>query len=71
MLTMLNSRWIDENKGKVWDIQPTCRGPEELGGSLLKDLGFNSLYSMVNLSPRIPIRQVTIQTSPTTKDPEQ
>ena len=76
MLTMLNARWIDENKGKVWDIQPTCRGPEELGGALLKDLGFNSLCegqwaSMVNLSPRIPVRQVGIQTSPTTEDPEQ
>ncbi|RZC38999.1 leucine-rich repeat-containing protein 15 [Asbolus verrucosus] len=68
--------WVDENNNKVWDIQPTCRSPANLGGSLLKDMGFNDLCkgqwaSMMNLSPRVPIRHVTVQPPPTTSNPEQ
>jgi hypothetical protein len=42
----------------------------------LKDMGFNDLCdgqwaSMVNLSPRIPVKQVTIPPPPTTDNPEQ
>ncbi|KAG5864266.1 hypothetical protein JTB14_012519 [Gonioctena quinquepunctata] len=53
--------WIDLNADKLWDSQPTCRGPGDLGGSLLKDMQFDNLCegqwaSMLNLSPRIPIK---------------
>ncbi|KAJ8928929.1 hypothetical protein NQ314_018443 [Rhamnusium bicolor] len=46
---------------KLWDSQPTCRGPGDLGGSLLKDMSFDNLCegqwaSMLNLSPRIPVK---------------
>ncbi|KAI4465436.1 synaptic adhesion-like molecule salm [Holotrichia oblita] len=53
--------WISENQNKVWDIQPSCRGPGNLGGLYLKDMTFNNLCdgqwaSMLNLSPRIPVK---------------
>lgn len=49
------------NSEKLWDIPPSCVGPGDLGGALLKDMGFNNLCegqwaSMLNLSPRIPIK---------------
>lgn len=58
---LLFLRWVDTNKQRLWDSQPTCRGPGDLGGSLLKDMTFDNLCegqwaSMTNLSPRIPIK---------------
>lgn len=58
---MMIFRWIDTNSDKLWDIPPSCSGPGELSGALLKNLGFNNLCdgqwaSMMHLSPRIPIK---------------
>lgn len=62
------SRWLNENKNKIWDTQPTCRGPADLGGSLLKDMEFADLCdgqwaSMVNLAARVPVRQPPLITT--------
>lgn len=46
----------------MWDGEPTCRGPGDLGGQSLAVLRFNHICegqwaSMVSLSPRLPIRK--------------
>lgn len=42
-------------------MEPTCRGPGNLGGAALKDVSFTDLCegqwaSLLNLAPRIPVR---------------
>lgn len=54
-------RWINENKNKIWDAQPTCRGPGGLGGATLQEMNFDSLCdgqwaSMLNLAPRVRVK---------------
>ncbi|XP_068083257.1 carboxypeptidase N subunit 2 [Anabrus simplex] len=53
--------WLRENKSKVWDSNPTCKGPGDLGGRLIEDMTFDDLCdgqwaSMVKLSPRLPVK---------------
>lgn len=55
------TRWLRENKRKVWDSNPTCRGPGDLGGRLVEEMTFDDLCdgqwaSMVKLASRVPIR---------------
>lgn len=62
VIRVLFSRWIFDNYNKVWDTEPTCRGPGNLGGAALKDMSFTDLCegqwaSLLNLAPRIPIRR--------------
>lgn len=45
----------------VWDSNPKCRGPGDLGGRLLENMTFDDLCegqwaSMVRLSPRVPVK---------------
>jgi len=54
-------RWLRANRQKVWDSNPTCRGPRDLGGKPVEDMTFEDLCdgqwaSMVKLTPRVPIR---------------
>lgn len=53
-------RWLRENKHKVWDSNPTCHGPGDLGGQHIEEMAFDDLCqgqwaSMTKLSPRLPI----------------
>ncbi|KAK5645623.1 hypothetical protein RI129_004087 [Pyrocoelia pectoralis] len=67
--TLYLSAWINENLQKLWDSQPTCKGPGELGGAEIRDMNFNSLChgqwaSMINLSARIRVRPSTLTPHP-------
>lgn len=58
---------MQDNYNKIWDSEPTCRGPGNLGGHSLKDMSFNDLCegqwaSLTKLAPRISIRQPTKST---------
>lgn len=64
LIKQYHCRWIFDNYNKIWDTQPMCRGPGNLGGVGLKDVSFIDLCegqwaSLMNLAPRIPIRQIT------------
>ncbi|KAL3281295.1 hypothetical protein HHI36_004508 [Cryptolaemus montrouzieri] len=53
--------WVSDNNNKLWDSQPSCRGPGELGGKLLKTMRFQHLCdgqwaSMINLAPRVKVK---------------
>jgi hypothetical protein len=53
-------RWLRENKHKVWDSNPTCHGPGDLGGQHIEEMAFDDLCngqwaSMTKLTPRLPI----------------
>lgn len=53
------------NGSKLWDSEPTCRGPGELSGQSLITLRFIHICegqwaAMVSLSPRLPIRKHSI-----------
>ncbi|XP_031346602.1 carboxypeptidase N subunit 2-like isoform X2 [Photinus pyralis] len=67
--TLYLSTWINENSNKLWDSQPTCKGPGELGGAEIRSMNFDSLChgqwaSMINLSARIPVRPSTLTPHP-------
>ena len=54
-------RWLRANRRTVWDSNPKCRGPGDLGGRLLENMTFDDLCegqwaSMVRLSPRVPVK---------------
>ncbi|XP_063698143.1 leucine-rich repeat-containing protein 15 [Culicoides brevitarsis] len=59
------ARWLRVNGTKLWDGEPTCRGPGELSGQSLITLRFIHICegqwaAMVSLSPRLPIRKQSI-----------
>lgn len=61
ILFVPSDRWLRANRQKVWDSNPTCRGPRDLGGKPVESMTFEDLCdgqwaSMVKLTPRVPIR---------------
>lgn len=61
LIFVSDCRWLRANRQKVWDSNPTCRGPRDLGGRPVEDMTFEDLCdgqwaSMVKLTPRVPIR---------------
>uniref|UniRef100_A0A1B0AI55 LRRCT domain-containing protein n=1 Tax=Glossina pallidipes TaxID=7398 RepID=A0A1B0AI55_GLOPL len=61
------ARWIREFSTKLWDGQPKCRGPGDLGGQEVGLLRYDDLCdgqwaSMLSLSPRLPVRKNRIST---------
>lgn len=61
------ARWIREFVQKLWDGQPKCRGPGDLGGKEVGYLRYDELCygqwaSMQSLSPRLPIRKTHLST---------
>ncbi len=36
-------RWINEHPDLIWDYQPKCRGPGELGGKSVYTMTFNDV----------------------------
>lgn len=60
-LFLFPSRWLRAHRRLVWDSNPKCRGPGDLGGRLLESMTFDDLCegqwaSMVRLSPRVPVK---------------
>ncbi|KAJ4438728.1 hypothetical protein ANN_14677 [Periplaneta americana] len=58
---IIKKKWLRQNKHKVWDSNPTCRGPGDLGGRHIEDMEFDDLCigqwaSMTKLAPRLPIK---------------
>lgn len=55
------ARWLRSSIHKLWDGEPKCRGPGDLGGNPLGDLRYSDMCdgqwaSMVSLAARKPIR---------------
>jgi len=52
------TRWINEHPDLIWDYQPKCRGPGELGGKSVNAMTFNDVcdgqwLSMMNIKARV------------------
>ncbi|XP_037939127.1 carboxypeptidase N subunit 2 isoform X1 [Teleopsis dalmanni] len=61
------ARYIREHQHRLWDGQPVCRGPGDLGGGEVGLLRYDDLCdgqwaSMLSLSPRLPVRKHRIST---------
>lgn len=66
------ARWLRASGSRLWDGDPLCRGPGDLGGNAVGELRFDHLCegqwaSMVQLSPRLPIRKQIYINSTTTR----
>lgn len=58
-------RWLRSSFNKLWDGEPMCRGPGDLGGNPVGDLRYSDLCdgqwaSMLSLAPRIPKNKITL-----------
>lgn len=58
----ISKRWLRSSGSRLWDGDPLCRGPGDLGGYSVGVLRFDNLCdgqwaSMVKLSPRLPIKK--------------
>ena len=50
--------WLHRNEEKIWDRQPKCRGPGDLGGVLVYNMTFDFVCdgqwaSMTNIKGRV------------------
>lgn len=65
MLHFSLGRWLRSYIHKLWDNEPKCRGPGDLGGNPVGDLRFSDMCdgqwaSMVSLAPRIPVNNIDL-----------
>ncbi|CAH1390817.1 unnamed protein product [Nezara viridula] len=37
------AEWLKDNKDKIWDMEPTCLGPGELGGRAIDEINREEL----------------------------
>lgn len=64
-LYYLSSRWLRNSFEKLWDGEPKCRGPGDLGGNAVGELRYTDLCdgqwaSMLRLTPRVAVRPFSI-----------
>lgn len=63
------ARWLRSSMHKLWNSEPTCRGPGDLGGNPVGDLRFSDMCdgqwaSMVQLAARVPVRPYNLADVP-------
>lgn len=63
------ARWLRLSMHKLWDGEPTCRGPGDLGGNPVGDLRFADICdgqwaSMVSLAARVPVKPYNLADVP-------